>query len=329
MGARLIGVRRYWYQYVFRYRYRYVFLYRYLNCLTVFYCLHLHFYFYFPLNFTDMAGELPDDLRLGELFDKMEQSLGSSNSMEVDDDEAAEALRVRLKEYVEKRKSAPGSIDSNVITNYGCGTYMAIKRMVLKRLEVPSLYGGACTTVDVIGNFRDCANNSGLTERNLYTKKRNVQFSFDPATMSCLMCNDNHNVLGGGGEGAEQRAVFFLTNQCFPQALAAGTGMCSAVVRVEFGLLEDLVSTFLDILGGLKLPVGSIIVISSMTHLLVEGLDAYAGTMVDQIRRLTRSFRGGCSCGSGGPDIACRVEQSRGRPRCCRLLPLAPCSECA
>jgi hypothetical protein len=147
-----------------------------------------------------MAGELPDDLRLGELFDEMEQSLGNS-SMDVDDDGAAEALRERLKEYVEKRKSAPGSSNSSIVTNYGCGTYMAIKRMVLKRLEVPSLYGGASTSVDVIGTFRDCANNSGFTERNLYTKKRNVQFSFDPATMSCLSCNDNHNVLGGGGGG--------------------------------------------------------------------------------------------------------------------------------
>jgi hypothetical protein len=69
--------------------------------------------------------------------------------------------------------------------------------------------------------------------------------------------------------------------------------MCPAVIRVEFGLLDELVSTLQDVLGGLRLPVGSVIVVSSMTHLLVGGLDDYAAAMIDQIGRLARAFRGG------------------------------------
>jgi hypothetical protein len=62
-----------------------------------------------------------------------------------------------------------------------------------------------------------------------------------------------------------------------------------------------MVGTFLEIMGGLKVPVGSIIVISSMTHLLVEGLDAYTVAVVEQAARLVRAFRGGVIAVPGVP----------------------------
>jgi hypothetical protein len=56
------------------------------------------------LLFTDMAGEVPDGLRLNELF---EEVLGQpATNMDVDDEEADEQVHNRLVAYLEKRRAA-------------------------------------------------------------------------------------------------------------------------------------------------------------------------------------------------------------------------------
>jgi hypothetical protein len=125
------------------------------------------------LLFTDMAGEVPDGLRLNELF---EEVLGQpATNMDVDDEEADEQVHNRLVAYLEKRRAASSNAAIPPPSNNNpadCGTYLAIKRIVIKRLEVPSLYGGANTTVDVIGSFRDCAANPVFLSATCLAKKK-------------------------------------------------------------------------------------------------------------------------------------------------------------
>jgi hypothetical protein len=73
----------------------------------------------------------------------------------------------------------------------------------------------------------------------------------------------------------------------------SGNGICPAVIRVENGLLGEILQTFQDVIGGFKLPIGSVIVLASAAHLFVEGLAAYAESMVDQLNKIGRIFRGG------------------------------------
>jgi hypothetical protein len=75
--------------------------------------------------------------------------------------------------------------------------------------------------------------------------------------------------------------------------VAAGSGICPAVIRVENGLLGEIVTCFQELIGGFKLPIGSVVVLSSAAHLATEGLAAYTEAMVAQLNRLGKTFRGG------------------------------------
>jgi hypothetical protein len=118
-----------------------------------------------------------------------------------------------------------------------------------------------------------------------------------------------------GGEG-EHRGIFFLTDQCFPPTIGAGTGQCCAIIRVEYGMLNELVATFLEVMGGLRLATGSVVVVFSATHLMVEGISANAEETIVQTQRLARSFRGGVVCMPGLPiflEDELKKESKRGQ----------------
>jgi hypothetical protein len=155
-----------------------------------------------------MAGELPDDMRLQDLFDEMDDLIGKDD-MDVDVEEMGGDLGARLRDLLAKKKGpAPSSsaVSSNSVSE--SSSYSIIKIQALKRLQIPSLCGGVSVTADKIGSFRDSANSTGFSERNLYAKKKNVQFSFDPASMTCLSCYSKHGVLMGGGRGGMQGVSF-------------------------------------------------------------------------------------------------------------------------
>jgi hypothetical protein len=70
-------------------------------------------------------------------------------------------------------------------------------------------------------------------------------------------------------------------------------GECLAVVRQEFGTLNELVDIFFDLSRCCRIPAGSVVLISSLSHLVDVGLDAYAADLNNAIMRLDRVFSGG------------------------------------
>jgi hypothetical protein len=73
---------------------------------------------------------------------------------------------------------------------------------------------------------------------------------------------------GGGGLTSITPKCFYLADQCFPPALpSTGEGDCLAIIRTESGTLDDLVSAFLDLVRDYEVPVGTVVVITSLTHL--------------------------------------------------------------
>jgi hypothetical protein len=122
---------------------------------------------------------------------------------------------------------------------------------------------------------------------------------------------------------------FFIGDHCLP-SFEAGNGTCATTFKVEFGLLGEIVSTFLEVMEGLKLLVGSIILSSSMTHLLVDGLDAYTAAVVEQAGRLVRAFKGGVVGVPGTPVMLAGAdypEAVRGLHDYCQWLPALEISE--
>jgi hypothetical protein len=76
--------------------------------------------------FTDMAGELPDDMRLQDLFDEMDDLIGKDD-MDVDMEEMSSDLGARLRDLL-----ASSAVSSNSVSK--SSSYSIIKIQALKRL---------------------------------------------------------------------------------------------------------------------------------------------------------------------------------------------------
>jgi hypothetical protein len=82
-----------------------------------------------------------------------------------------------------------------------------------------------------------------------------------------------------------------LTDQCFPAALPAKAGhLCPAIIRVEDGTLADIWACFQKSIGKTKLPVGSVIVLSSLSHLVRVGTAAYAADLQAALTNIEREY---------------------------------------
>ena len=95
----------------------------------------------------------------------------------------------------------------------------------------------------------------------------------------------------GGGEGVRQ--CFVLSDHNFPAVLPCENGECLKIIRIEDGSLPELVNCWLELTQGKNIPAGSVLLIFSATHLLMEGLGGFMEDLVTEIRRLESIFGGG------------------------------------
>jgi hypothetical protein len=163
----------------------------------------------------------------------------SSSAMETDADSSAEDKSVELskkfKQYLEKIKAAktstastPASADEqHAISD---STYSAINVSRLNKPKCQDLNGGTGGTINPqLGSFynKDDFRVNTCTVRSIFTADQNISYSFDPATFACLTCTGtNSHVVAGSASASHDRAVFVLSDQCFPAALPSGAGRC-------------------------------------------------------------------------------------------------------
>jgi hypothetical protein len=195
----------------------------------------------------------------------------------------------------------PNCLSSN---NSGDGVYSAILNDRIGRFTIKHLHGdGEADYYPQIGNFYNSNDNRIMLahQKNLFNQKLNVSFSFNPTLLVCNNCRDRpaHGISGG-----EQDApmVFVLSDQCFAPALpAAGDGGCIPILRIENGSVNELAKLFVDVFTGTQLKVGSLILISSVSHLAAVGTAAYAEALVRAAKFLLNSFNGKVTVRPGVP----------------------------
>ncbi len=129
--------------------------------------------------------------------------------------------------------------------------------------------------------------------RSVIEKKQNITTSFSPKTLMCSACpaRGEHPAFGEGGN----HQCFILSDQNFPGCVPVTAGECLKIIRIENGMLGELVGCFLDLFRGKILPAGSRVVLFSTTHLLMRGLSGYVTDLSNEMNKLDRVFRGG-SC---------------------------------
>jgi hypothetical protein len=87
--------------------------------------------------------------------------------------------------------------------------------------------------------------------------------------------------------------VFVLADQSFPAAVGPEGSGCMMVIRLEFGSPMELVDLFLDLTRGCQIPAGSVLLLSSLSHLADSGPAAYAADLNLAAIKLMRALRGG------------------------------------
>ncbi len=108
----------------------------------------------------------------------------------------------------------------------------------------------------------------------------------------------------GEGEGGE-RQVFILSDQNFPATLPCEKGNCLKIIRIENGMLNELVSCLLDLTRGRGFPTGSVILLCSASHLQMRGVGGYMADLRNENERLMAISRGGgVICLSGVPVLS-------------------------
>ena len=104
-------------------------------------------------------------------------------------------------------------------------------------------------------------------------------------------------ILAVAGGGGCTRYTYILSDQNFPPCLPCSNGECLKIVRVENGSLSEIASCFLEIMRGNGVPAGSVILLSSVSHLQMRGVAGYMADLGAELARVGNSFRGGwCLC---------------------------------
>jgi hypothetical protein len=158
-----------------------------------------------------------------------------------------------------------------------------------------------------IGNFYS-AQDQRLNKacfKSFFNKKQNVTFSFNPDTLECNSCGNTHSILDVNS------SVYILSDQCFPAVLpAAGDGGCINIIRIENGSLMELARLFVDLMIGVQVRVGSLILLSSVSNLAAVCTAAYAESLVRAGRHIGQSMQGKVTVRVGVPILLGGAEGS-------------------
>jgi hypothetical protein len=179
----------------------------------------------------------------------------------------------------------------------------------------PRVLGGGVDPLPYwrFGALSDDARHHLASHRHIFEATQNISTSFDPKTMHCTCCTSMHPVLaraGGGGEGLEHKC-FILSDQCFPPVLPStdeGSLDCPAIILVENAHPYELAGVFLDLARGHDVPIGTVVVLSSLSHLGRVGTAAYAGDVVRAIGRIRGAYGVGVRVVHGFPLVVGGLE---------------------
>jgi len=123
----------------------------------------------------------------------------------------------------------------------------------------------------------------GATMRYRLDSNITMSLSFNPATMMCDGCQERgrHSLIG------KEPLVLVATDQNFPATMfSKDKKQCIAVMRLEFGTMKEIGFAVSDLLGGLDLAEGSIVLVGSVSDLDAQGVSGYSEELGRTIRIL-------------------------------------------
>ena len=170
-------------------------------------------------------------------------------------------------------------------------SYDAVRSHNIRALELPNLFGGYPDIGHKTDGFFETGDGrmSSCVLHTDFGAKTNVSLSFDPHTLDCMACG-NHKVLSGSG-----RPVIILADQEFSPIIPSDsekTGNCLLVIRVECGTIAAIIREFLELSKSVKIPVGTLVLLSSATHMATVGTSEYVKDLVVAKKKINQHFGG-------------------------------------
>jgi hypothetical protein len=120
------------------------------------------------------------------------------------------------------------------------------------------------------------------------TVNQNISMSYDPATLKCIVCESGHNILSTGQGDAPPTLVF--CDQNFVPTLS-GKQSCIAITRLEDCSLTELTDLALEVLERQSIPLGSILLLGSASHLYRAGTTVFTNDWSDSVCKLNEKLR--------------------------------------
>jgi hypothetical protein len=121
---------------------------------------------------------------------------------------------------------------------------------------------------------------------------QNITLSYNPANMRCTGCKVRgpHSVIGAD-DG--KPVVLVACDQNFPPVLySEDNGACIGILRMEYGSVKELGFAVGDMLHGVSLPQGSVILVGSTTDLAQQGIVGYTDELARTLRILKEKLGG-------------------------------------
>ena len=95
---------------------------------------------------------------------------------------------------------------------------------------------------------------------------QSICLSFDPATLSCICCAKEHQIILG-----TKPVCVCVADQNFAPNLSGGED-CVSVIQLESGSLDELWELVQEVFGENRFPPGSVLCLGSASHLHRVGL---------------------------------------------------------
>jgi len=185
-----------------------------------------------------------------------------------------------------------GRKDEVRLPSYNGQLYQAIQKRK-RAMQVPKIIGGLGSAPCYHGTLipRKDPRVSNIEVTLNYEEKVAMTTSFSMDDKRCLSCKGGHDVLYMRTVGGLSVPVcIVLSDQNFPPTLPGK--VCWPVIRIEDGSLHEMAKKLEQICRGAHLPSGTVVVLSSLSHLARVGLEGYCEDLVDVLAKIERGFGG-------------------------------------
>ncbi len=206
-----------------------------------------------------------------------------------------EVLEDRLKEYedipMEEDFEDVYELDEDMIR---AGPYYNVRTARARAMEDEVVLGDGRNKKKKEGafNIKGEGRMGKVVWRHRLDEAQNVTLSFNPASMKCSGCQVRGTRSMVGAEDGRP-VVLVASDQNFPPTLFSEDGdACIGIMQIEYGTAKELGFAVGDLLHGISLPPGRVILVGSTTHLGRQGIVGYTEELARSLR-IVKEKQGG------------------------------------